>query len=645
MTRFAHLFSPVQIGPVTVHNRIVSTGHHTHLADGVPSAELIAYHTARAQGGAGLIVSEIVSVHPSGHLFSSLLRAEAAHLGAFAALVEPVKATGTRLFAQLFHPGREVMFADDGMGAVAYAPSAVPTERFHVMPRALPEAMIEDIVDAHGAAAALMARAGFDGVEIVGSHGYLPAQFLSPQVNQRTDAWGGSAERRLHFVQRVVAAIRAAAPTLAVGLRLSGDELDGHGLGSEDTLGIARGLAPVLDYLSVTAGTSASLGGAVHITPPMGLEPAYTAPLAAAIRAAVDVPVIVTGRINQPQVAEALIADGAADLCGMTRALITDPEMPNKARAGDTEAIRACIGCNQSCIGRAHKDLGVSCIQRPESGRETRFGVPPPAANPKHVIVVGGGPGGLKAAGVCAARGHRTELWEAASVLGGQALLAGKLPGRSDFGGLVDNLHRDLPAAVQVHTGCTATAETLRTAAPDAVVIATGARPYVPALAFSDDAPVLTAWQVLEGAATGGRVVVADWRADWVGIGIAEHLAAAGASVRLRVNAAMPGELLQAYTRNHGLARLYALGVDMQPHLRLFGADADTVYFQNVLTGEAVVEDGCDTLVLALGHQPHDPLVGELQGAPFAVHTVGDARAARTAEEAIYEGMTCAWAL
>ena len=261
------------------------------------------------------------------------------------------------------------------------------------------------------------------------------------------------------------------------------------------------------------------------------------------------------------------------------------------------------------------------------------------------MIVVGGGPAGLKAAAIASAKGHEVALWDADTRLGGQAKLAQLLPGREEFGGIVDNLLHEIGPEVDLRTGLKATAENLQEAEPDTVILATGSQPFIPSLDVSGANQLLTAWQVLEGANTGGTVVIADWKADWIGIGLAERLAREGASVRLRVNAAFPGETLQLYTRNHYLGQLYKLGVDMKPHLRLFGADGDTVYFQNVLTGEPVIEEGCDTLVLSLGQQPRDELERALSDAPFEVHVIGDALAARTAEEAVYEGMKTAWAI
>lgn len=644
MSSFPHLFSPMRMGQVEIPNRIVSTGHHTYLADGAPSPELIAYHKARAEGGAGLIVTEIVAAHESAGFSSQLLRTDRRGAKAYAELARTVHQAGARIFSQLFHPGREIMRTADGMAAVAFAPSAIPNERFHVMPREMPDELIHEIISGFADAAMMMADAGFDGVEIVGSHGYLPAQFLNPATNLRQDRWGGDFDRRLCFVRQVARSIRAAAPNLVVGLRLSGDEKDGLGMGSAAMVDVCAALGRDLDYLSVTAGTSASLGASVHITPPMGERHGYLAPLSRAIRDAVDIPVIVTGRINQPQIAEAIIADGAADMCGMTRAMICDPDMGAKARNGKPDDIRACIGCNQACIGRAHKGLGISCIQYPESGRETTFSTPSIAALAKQVIVVGGGPGGMKAAAIAAGRGHEVTLLEAAPRLGGQALLAQKLPGREEFGGLIDNLAREMNAAgVRVKLGRAAGATSILPMQPDAVILATGAKPYTPVLELSEEAHVLNAWDVLHGANTGSRVVIADWKADWIGLGLAEKLATSGANVTLAVNAAMAGESLQLYTRNHYVGRLHRLGVSIRTHLRLFGADESTVYFQDVLTGEPVMVEDYDTLVTALGHSSEDALLTELADAPFEVTLIGDALAPRTAEEAIFEGLEAGW--
>ncbi len=642
MTRFPHLFSEITIGDCKIANRIVSTGHHTYMADGVPSERLVAYHAARARGGAGLIVSEIVAVHATAGFSQQLLRADSRDIiPAYKRLTEACQAYGTRIFAQLFHPGREVIASRDGMMPIAWAPSSVPNERFHIMPKALPRDLIEDIITAYGQAAALLAEAGFDGFEIVASHGYLPAQFLNPQVNRRDDAYGGDFTRRLTFLKRVIDSVRGQVQGRAVGVRLSGSERDPDGLDEAQTTDIAAAIAAKVDYLSIVAGTSASLGGSVHVVPPMGLSHAYVAPTAARIKQRVDIPVIVAGRINQPQVAEGVIAEGQADLCGMTRALICDPQMPDKARAGRLDDIRACIGCNQACIGRAHKSLPISCIQHPESGREIEFGALVAVRQPKRVMVVGGGPAGMKAAAVAAARGHQVVLHEASGQLGGQARLAQQLPGREEFGGIITNLGREMArAGVEVVRRATVSAELVLRNGPDAVILATGARAYLPDHLEITDAHAVTAWEVLQNQANlGASVVIADWRADWIGVGLAERLARQGCKVTLCTNAAMAGETLQLYTRNHYVGRLHKLGVSIRTHLRLFGADQDTAYFVDTLTGDPVEVREIDTVVLSLGHLADDHLQRELARRDIEVLAIGDCVAPRSAEEAVYEGL------
>jgi len=638
---FPRLFSEIEIGPVTIPNRIVSTGHHTYLAHQHPGEAMIAYHEARARGGVGLIVTEIIAIHETAMFSGNLLMAlDENCIPSYRALAERVHAHGSKLFGQLFHQGRELLSSTSGLIPAAYAPSAVPNERFHIMPQPMPEALIREVIEGFGRAAGYLAAAGYDGVEIVANQGYLPAQFLNPHINLRDDAYGGDYQRRLTFVREIIQSVRRSAPGVALGIRISGDEMDDNGLDSDLVVRICSSLAEDLDYFSIVAGTSASLGGSVHVVPPMGLASGYTAPYAESIRSVTRKPVVVTGRINQPQVAEGILRAGQADLCGMTRALISDPQMPNKARAYRLDDIRACIGCNQSCIGRAHKGLPISCIQNPVSGRELTLANLEVVNQAGNVVVIGGGPGGMKAALTAAERGHRVTLYEAAAQLGGQALLAQKLPGREEFGGIVTNLSAELKrAGVDVVTGSSMTLESIQALDPDAVIVATGAIPYVPQFDGHDASHVVTAWQVLrDEAAIGRSVVIADWRADWVGVGLAERLALAGCSVTLCTNAAMAGESLQIYTRNHYVGRLHRLGVNIRTHARLYGVDGDSVYFQDTLTQDAMVFDGIESVVLSLGHSASGTLRSQLHGAVFPVLSIGDCVAPRTAEEAVYEG-------
>jgi 2,4-dienoyl-CoA reductase-like NADH-dependent reductase (Old Yellow Enzyme family) len=651
-SRFPRLFSPLTLRGVTLKNRIFSTGHDTNLAaGGLINDRLVAYHRARAAGGAGLVILQVAGVHETARYTSHLLMAISdACIPGYRAVAEAVHAHGCRIFGQLFHPGREIMESQDGSLPVAYAPSVVPNERFHVMPAPLSLDLIGEILAGYGAAARRMMEAGIDGVEIIASHGYLPAQFLNPRLNFREDAYGGSPAKRLRFLREAIAACRAAVgPDRVVGMRISGAELDQDGLTEPEVLETCRALAEddALDYYNVIAGSSASIAGAIHIVPPMAIETGYVAPFAAAVRKVVGKPVFVAGRINQPQIAEQVLASGQADLCGMTRAMICDPEMPGKAAAGRIDDIRACIACNQACIGHFHLGYSISCIQHPETGRELDYGALTPAARRKRVLVAGGGPAGMKAAAIAAARGHQVTLYEAGPRLGGQALLAQQLPGRAEFGGIVTNLSREMElAGVEVMRGKAVDRALVAHAAPDAVVIATGARPRRPAIEGAESAHLVDVWQLLkEEANVGASVLVADWRCDWIGMGMAERLARAGCRVRLAVNGYVPGQMIQQYVRDQWNGTLHKLGVEVIPYARLYGVDGDTAYLQHAASGEPIICEGVDTVVLALGHEQESALAEELAGWAGELHRIGDCVAPRTAEEAVLEGLKSGWAL
>ncbi|MFZ9630376.1 MAG: FAD-dependent oxidoreductase, partial [Ilumatobacteraceae bacterium] len=647
-----HLLSELRIGPVTIRNRIVSSGHDTVMAvDGKVTDQLLAYHEARARGGVGLIVAQVAGIHQSAKYTGSVLMADDdSCIPGLARLADTVHGHGGILFQQLFHDGREMMDSGEGMLPVALSASAVPNERFHIMPRSMPIEQVREMIGCYASAAGRMRRAGHDGVEVVASHGYLPAQFLNPRTNQRADEYGGSDENRLRFLREVLAAVRdAVGPGLAVGLRISIGEESDEGLSADEGLAVLAALRGegLFDYVSVVAGTSATLAGSDHIAPPMTMVSGYTTPRARRVKDVVDVPVLVAGRINQPQDAERFIATGDADACVMTRALICDPLLPAKTADGAVDDIRACIGCNQACIGHFHAGYPISCIQHPETGRELTYGVRLRATRPRHVVVVGGGPGGMKAAAVAAERGHRVTLLEAGPRLGGQVLLAQEVPGRGEFGGAATNLQREVErAGVDVRLHTRADAAMITALSPDAVVLATGARPRRPHLELLGDPVVLDAWEVLRGAEVAvGRVVVADWRCDWIGLGVAITMAERGHPVTLAVSGYFAGQRLQQYVRDEMMKHALRRGVEIVPMVRPYGADSDTVYLQHVLTNEPVIVDGVSALVLSQGHESVDELEHELRGAGIELHMVGDCLTPRTAEEAIFEGLKVGTAL
>ena len=645
-SQFPNLFSPLQLGDLKVKNRIVSTGHETHLNElGQIGDAMIAYHEARAKGGAGLIVIEVALAHPSGVFVAHPIRVDSdACIPGYRKLADALHKHTCGVVAQLFHPGREILASEDGTAPVSYSASATPNERFHVMPRSMPVEMIEEVIASFGDAAVRMQKAGLDGVEIVASHGYLPAQFLNAQVNSREDAYGGSLENRTRFIRAIAADIRKkTAPGFVIGLRISGDERSHEGLEASEVQAACEQIAQdgSLTYLSIVAGSSATLSGSTHIAAPMYEEVGYTAPLAEGMSARTGLPTIVTGRINQPQDAERILATGQAEMCGMTRAMICDPEIGNKAQSGRVDDIRACIACNQACIGHFHAGYPISCIQNPVSGRELAFGITPPAPKKRRIMVIGGGPGGMKAAATAAERGHDVSLFEREAQLGGQARIAQLLPHRAEFGGIITNLAREMDlAGVVIRTQALVDKALITEFAPDEIIVATGATPRWPAFEGRESAHVVDAWQVLRGEVkAGSSTVVADWRADWIGIGVAEMLAQQGCSVKLAVNGYMPGQTIQMYVRDASIGRLHQLGVEVIPYVRLFGADEDAVYLQHLMSNEAVICEGVDTLVLAQGHTPDNHVETMLREMGLPHHLVGDCIAPRTAEEAVLEGL------
>jgi 2,4-dienoyl-CoA reductase-like NADH-dependent reductase (Old Yellow Enzyme family) len=619
----ASLFTPLRLGAVELPNRIVSTAHQTTLVhEHLPTDDFVAYHEARARGGVGLIVLEATAVHESGlftpHTLGGFLPEIVEGYRRVAAAVQP---HGTRLFVQLFHGGREQIATPPR--APALAPSAVPSRRFRVEPRALRPEEIEEIVAGYARAAGLAAEAGLDGVEISAAHRYLVEQFFDPALNLRADEWRDG--RR--FALAVLRAVREAAGELCVGIRLSADS--GRAPAIAETV-VAEGV----DYLSLALGDSSTYRGSVGIVPPPPVAADRIA--AAAARFELGVPRILTSRIVDPEDADRLVAEGRADAVGMTRALIADPDLPTKARSGSLRGLVRCIGCN-ACIAHYHAGTPIACAVNPRTGRERSLA---PVARPRdsrRIVVVGGGPAGIAAASTAAAAGHEVVLFEAAR-LGGQLALGDAAVAAA----FLANAERQL-ADVDVRLGAAAMPDEVVALGPDGVVVATGARPYVDPTLELDGVEVLQAWDVLVGGVPGGdRVVIADWGGDPSGLDAAERLAAADKHVTLAVASVAVGELVHQYRRNLYLERLYRAGVTILHHVSLDSAAAGEVRLRNVFARELVVPVAADALVLALGRVPALSPAEELTARGLTVTEAGDCLSPRSLEEAVLEGTLAA---
>ncbi len=650
---FPHLFSELAIGRTRVKNRSFSAGHATRLIepDGTVGDRLLAYHQARAEAEIGMIITEVNVVHPTYEPQNRLSVTSDTCIPGLRKLSEIGKPYDCRIVGQLFHPGRVAGVSVDGSIIQTFAPSETPDEVYKNIPKPLSNAQVWEIIESYASGARRMAEAGLDGIEVISSMGYLPSQFLNPRLNQREDEFGGGLTGRMKFLREIIAGIRqAAGDDILLGIRISADEMDDEGMRPGETLEALHLLEQdrQLDYFNIIAATTATYDGWMHIIPHMVHEPGYLAPLAADVKAAVSLPVFVAGRINQPQEAERLLATGQADLIGMVRAHICDPQFTLKAKQGRVDDIRACIGCNQACIGHGLKGFSISCIQHPETGRELDYYNKPKTQDVKTVVVVGGGPAGMKAAAVAAERGHRVTLYEKDARLGGQALLAQLLPDRSEFGGIVTNLAREMEIhGVDVRLNTALAASDIAALQADAVILATGARPQLPQLeALDDDAHVVDSWSVIRGEANVGKsVVIWDWRSDWVGLGLAQMLAQNGCHVRLAVNGIVAGERIPSMVRDHAVGELHKLGVEIVPYLRLFGADADTVYFQHITSKQPVVLNNVDTLVSHHASVRVAELEEDLMNLGLSPIAIGDCVNPRTAEEAVLEGLRAAMAL
>jgi 2,4-dienoyl-CoA reductase-like NADH-dependent reductase (Old Yellow Enzyme family) len=640
--------APIALGPVGLRNRVVSTSHQTSLVhDHLPTDDLIAYHEARARGGAGAIFIEATATDPTGLLTAHTIGGFYPEVvPAYRRLTDAVHAHDTKLFVQFNHGGREQISASPR--APTAAPSAIPSLRFKTEPRALTHTEISKLIEGYAVSTDHAAQGGLDGVELSISHGYLPAQFLSRQSNRRGDRWDGDdLGARLRFCTEVLTAMREAVGTrpMAVGARLSADELTPGGMTIADCIEAVLQLhrQGLLDFVSLVLGHSAFPAASTWIAPPPPTPAAAIGLPAAAVRAAIpqELPVLATTRVVDLAAADRLVRDGVADLIGMTRALIADPELIAKTLAGETDEVIECIGCNQACIGHYHAGVPIGCAVNARTGRELTLGaanhtIPHDSGHSRRLLVIGAGPAGAAAAIEAARAGDDVTLVEREPELGGQLRLAGLAPAHAELWEryLRSTTARLRAAGVTLQLGTVADAELAATY--DAVVLASGARPYLPTVPATD-LQIVPAWEAIRSPQdVAGPVLVADWGGGWDGLDAAERLAGASHQVTLACAGLVPGETLHQYQRNLYLGRLDEQRITILHHTEL-ALDADVLALRHVFSGDPKPLPDVATLVLAQGRVPADELWAALESHPAAVR-VGDVLGPRTLEEAVLEG-------
>jgi 2,4-dienoyl-CoA reductase-like NADH-dependent reductase (Old Yellow Enzyme family) len=670
---FPRLFTPGRIGTVEIANRLVFQPHFTALGtrDGMPSEDHVAYHEERARGGVGLIIFESQAVHPDGKMSRHFLDAwDPAIIPGHQVVTEAVHRHGTKIFSQLTHGGHTSL---ENPPPLMWAPTQMPEPSSNFTTRAMDLDDIAATIEGFAVSARNAREAGFDGIEVKIAHDGLLRTFASPFFNRRTDAYGGTFEKRMRLLLEVMEAVKeAAGPDLPVGVRLCLDEYTSWGYGLDYGLQMADALesAGTTDYFNADAGSFSSYWMEI---PPFPVPEANFLHLNAALKKQSSLPVVAFGRLKRADLAEEVLSNGEADFIGMARQLIADPQTPLKFKQGRTDEVRYCHASNDSCIKQVGQQLPIRCDLNPAAGQERTLSetLMGRAEQSRTVLVVGGGAAGLQVAETAARRGHVVTVWERSDHLGGQLRLAAQQPLHHEVLDVVSYLETSLRRqGVEIRTGYEATLEDISAFGADEVVFATGSRSSLPVLPGReqyrmpsgtasaaaglhvarhqieglDDPRVFTAEEVLAGAELPGRsVVVVDGTGHWESVGTAEFLAARGHEVTLISGRETVGADMEGSNKSLFLERAARDGIRLLPRTRMVGMTDTGIDAADVHSGEPrpLV---ADAVVAVLDRMSDADLYFELkQRAPgVRVRRVGDASAPRLLRDNLREAYVLA---
>ena len=626
MTVLKHLFSPIDLGPLKSKNRILMSAMSINFGvdeRGFVTDQLTRYFVARARGGAGMMLVGGGGVHPDGVELPGLPSLwEDECIPALEQMVEAVAPYDCRFGMQIMHGGRQ-SYHDHKV-----APSAIPAPALAKgTPREMGPEEIQTTIASYGDAARRCRDAGFEFVEVHGAHGYLINQFLAPNSNQRTDEWGGGFENRTRFMREVLRDIRGkCGPDFPVGVRMNGEDYIDDGWGLEEALR----LAPILEndgaaYLHVSAGV---YGSRQLTIPSMYVEHGCFIHLAEAVKQVVSIPVIGVGRVKHAELADRFIREGKCDVMAMGRALIADPELPNKAKADTLGEVRPCIGCCLGCIHAVFQLEPGGCVVNPEVGREYLLGTDDTAETARTVLVIGAGPAGMGAARMAAMRGHRVVLCEETEHMGGLLRLAAVPPGRAEVGDIIAWLNRELGRhGVTVRLNTPVTRELLNELDPDVAILATGSMPDMPIIKglFKTDMDLCTVTEILDGKVAGDRVAVIG--GGQAGLLAADFLAEKGKEVVVLNRKRHFAEEMSANDRFYLRERLKRDSVKLLKGVSITHVHDDVI--ECTISGDSLILDGFDTIVVAESMESLREASRLLKGRGLTVHIIGDAKTPR----------------